>query len=123
MAAKLPLPPNNEYLRCLQPMWSLIYKGIPLRDDGLKTVMKILEETGAKTDAKVASYLKPSLLSLRKGSGCSQRLSTHKYLEPRVQELFLRSRFGVVRGTPTNLKKQSEGDPLQVPIVQIQHLQ
>ena len=55
-AAKLPLPPNNEHLRRLQPMWSLMYKGIPRQDDGLKTIMKTLEETGAKADAKVARW-------------------------------------------------------------------
>ena len=115
-AAKLPLPPNNEHLRRLQPMWSLMYKGIPRQDDGLKTIMKTLEETGAKADAKVAPHLKPSLLSSRKHSGWSQRLSTHKHLEPRVQELFLRSKFGAIKGTPTNLRKHSEGEPFTCPL-------
>ena len=78
--------------------------------------MKTLEETGAKADAKVAPHLKPSLLSSRKHSGWSQRLSTHKHLEPRVQELFLRSKFGAIKGTPMNLRKHSEGEPFTCPL-------
>ena len=113
-ATKLALPPHNEHLRRLEPAWCLLYKGIPHQDNGLKTVLRTLEDAAAKAGATMAPHLRPSLLSSRKDSGWSQRLSANKHLDPAVQELLFRFKFGAVKGTPV-LQAPRAGDPIKCP--------
>ena len=55
-SAKLPLPPNNERLRRLQPMWSLMYKGIPRQ--GYEIVDENEQTLGTVTSGTMSPSMK-----------------------------------------------------------------
>ena len=113
-ALDLQLDPNNdnEHLRRLQPAWALLHRGVPRQQDGLKTTMCALEDEAAKVG--IAPHLQLSLLSDLKHTGWTQAIATHQSLDPAMQELLFRLKFGAVKGTPSSAGHKP-GQPLPCP--------
>ena len=109
-ATQMALPPHNAHLRELEPAWALLYKGTPCQDEGLKTILRTLENEAATAGGTVPSNLRPSLLSKHKHTGESQAISCKNTVNHAVQEILFRLKFGAVRGTPRPKPRGTNGE-------------